>query len=99
MSVQMAKAKVKPESVSDIEAATKNLFAAINATHPKGIRYASLLLADGETFVAVVEIDDGVENPIPGFPEFGELQELVDGARAEPSTFEQWSVVGSYRLF
>jgi hypothetical protein len=99
VSVQMAKAKVKPESVGDIEVATKNLFAAIDAAQPKGIRYASLLLPDGETFVAVVQIDDGAENPIPGFPEFRELQELVDGARAEPNTLEQWTVVGSYRLF
>src|SRR5215472_16388051 len=30
---------------------------------------------------------------------FGELQEVVDGSRMEPNTVEQWTVVGSYRLF
>jgi hypothetical protein len=61
------------------------MFAAINAAQPEGIRYASLLLDDGETFVALVQVDDGAENPIPGFPEFRELQEVVEGSRAEPT--------------
>jgi hypothetical protein len=78
MSVLMAQAKIKVESVSDVRAATKKMFAAINAAQPEGIRYASLLLSDGETFVAVVQLDDGLENPIPGFPEFRELQEIDD---------------------
>jgi hypothetical protein len=66
------------------QAATEKMFAAINQAQPDGIRYASLLLADGETFVPVVRVDDGGENPIPGFPEFRELQELVEGSRAAP---------------
>jgi hypothetical protein len=75
------------------------MFAAINEAQPKGIRYASLLLSDGETFVAVVQLDDGVENPIPGFPEFRELQAAVEGSRAEPTAVQSFTVVGSYRLF
>ncbi len=71
MSVQMAQVKISAESVTDVQEATTKMFAAINAAEPEGIRYASLLLADGETFVAVVQVDDGVENPIPGFPESG----------------------------
>jgi hypothetical protein len=99
MSVQMAQAKIKTESVSDVREATKKMFAAINAAQPEGIRYASLLLADGETFVAMVQVDDGVENPIPRYPEFRELQEIVDSSRAEPTSVQSWSVIGSYRLF
>ena len=68
MSVQMAQAKIKAESVSDVQAAAKKMFAAIDAARPEGIRYASVLLPDGETFVAFVQIDDGVENPLPALP-------------------------------
>jgi hypothetical protein len=99
MSVQMASAKIKPEGVTDVQAATKKMFAAINAAQPNGIRYASLLLADGETFVAIVQLDDGVENPVPGFPEFRELQEVVERSRAEPNNVQSLTVIGSYRLF
>ena len=99
MSVLMAQAKINAESVSEVREATKKMFAAINAAKPEGIRYASLQLADGETIVAVVQLDDGVDNPIPGFPEFQELQEIVDSSRAEPTSVQSWSVIGSYRLF
>jgi hypothetical protein len=99
MSVQMAQAKIKPEGVGDVQAATKKMFAAINSAQPEGIRYASLLLADGETFVAIVQLDDGVENPVPGFTEFHELLEVVEGSRAEPNDVQPLTVIGSYRLF
>ena len=99
MTVQMAQAKITTEGVSDVQAATEKMFEAINAAQPEGIRYASLLLGDGETFVAIVQVDDGVENPIPGFPEFRELQELVEGSRTTPTGVQALTVVGSYRLF
>ena len=98
MGVQLAKAKIKPEGVSDVRSATERMFAAIDVAQPEGIRYASLL-ADGETFVAIVQVDDGVENPIPGFPEFRELQGVVEGWRAESNAVQSFTVIGSYRLF
>ena len=39
MSVHMVQAKVKSESVTHIQAAAKNMFAAINSAQPEGIRY------------------------------------------------------------
>lgn len=99
MSVQMASARIKTERVSDVRDAARNLFAALDAAQPAGIRYAWGLLGDGETFVALVEQEDGVENPIPGLPEFRELQEVVEGSRAEAPNVQPLTVVGSYRLF
>ena len=68
MSVQMVQAKIKAERVSDVQAAAKQMFAALNDAQPQGIRYASSLLPDGETFVALLQVDDGAENPLPGSP-------------------------------
>jgi hypothetical protein len=99
MSVQMARAKIKAESVTDVQAATKKMFAAINEAQPEGIRYASCLLPDGETFVALLQVDDGADNPIPGLPEFRELQECVEGSRVEAPNVQPLKVIGSYRLF
>jgi hypothetical protein len=81
MSVQMIQAKIKAESVTDVQAAAKKMFAAIGAAQPEGIRYASCLLPDGETFVALLQVDDGVDNPLPGFPEFREFLAGVEAAR------------------
>jgi hypothetical protein len=99
MSVHMVQAKIKAESVTDVQAAAKKVFAAINAAQPEGIQYASCLLPDGETFVALLQVDDGVENPLPGFPEFREFLEGVEGSRAEPANVQPLTVIGSYRLF
>jgi hypothetical protein len=99
MSVQMVQAKIKAESVSDVQAAARKMFAAVNAAEPEGIRYASCLLPDGETFVALVQVDDGVENPLPGLSEFREFIEGVEASRAEPPIVQPLTVIGSYRLF
>jgi hypothetical protein len=99
MSVQMASAKIKAERVNDVRAAANKLFATLDAVQPEDVRYAWGQLADGETFVALVEQADGVENPIPGLPEFRELQEAVESSLAEPPTVHPLTVVGSYRLF
>jgi hypothetical protein len=40
MSVQMARAKIKAQRVGDVRAATKKMFAAINAAQPEGVRSA-----------------------------------------------------------
>jgi hypothetical protein len=65
MSVQMVQAKIKAEGLTDVQAAAKKMFAAIDAEQPEGIRYASCLLPDGETFVALLQVDEGVEKPLP----------------------------------
>ena len=101
MSVQMAQAKIKVESVTEVQAAASKMFAAIDAAQPEGIRYAWVLLPDGETFVALVQVDDGAENPIPALPEYRELQEGFKDWLAEPPNgqAQALTVIGSYRLF
>jgi hypothetical protein len=51
------------------------------------------------TYVATLELDDGVENPLPALPEFREFQENLKMWTAEPPIPEQLTVIGSYRLF
>jgi hypothetical protein len=99
MSLQMAQAKLKTDRVSDVTTSAQKLFAAINAAQPEGIRYAWVLLGDGETFAALVQVDDGMENPIPRLPEFQELQEEVGEALADATDVQTLTVIGSYRLF
>ena len=98
MEVRMVQSKIRAEGVSAVEAGSKKLFAAIDAAQPEGIRYASFLLPDGETFVALLYVDDGVEFPLAGLPEYRDLLETVEGVRAEPPVVQPWRVIGSYRL-
>ena len=69
MNVLTVRATLKEEHVADAEAAVKRMFAAIEREGLEGIRYASIKLADGVTFLALLELEDGIENPLPALPE------------------------------
>lgn len=99
MDVMMVRAKVKEESVADVEAAVKTMFGAIDAAHPKGVKYASTRLPDGVTFVALLAVDDATENPLSAIPEVREFQEQVKGWHAETPVVESLAVIASYGLF
>jgi hypothetical protein len=99
MSVMMIRAKVKDESVGDAEAAVKTMFSAIEQAEPQGVRYASGKLSDGATFVILLGLEEGIDNPLPTVPAFREFQENLKDWIAEPPVPEQLTVVGSYRLF
>jgi hypothetical protein len=99
MSVLMVQSKVRADRVPDVQAAVEKMIVALDAAQPAGTRYTSLLLPDGETFVALLQVDDGVANPLMGLPEYQELLKIVEGSRAEPPIVQHWTVAGSYRLF
>ncbi|HLV98957.1 MAG TPA: hypothetical protein VKT82_09795 [Ktedonobacterales bacterium] len=99
MNVRMVRAKVKADHVTEVEAAVKSVFAALHEAQPQGIRYTSCRLPDGVTYVVLLEVDDGVDNPLPALPEFQAFQESLKNGVAEPPTAEQVTVVGSYRFF
>ena len=75
------------------------MFAAIESAQFEDVGFAWLVLADGETFVVVVRAEEGTRNPIPGLPEYRELQEGLEHWLAEPPDRQDLAVIGSYRLF
>lgn len=99
MTVLMVTAKVKPESVDEIEAMGRKLFAAIEREQPQGLRYATCRLPDGVTYLNFLELEDGVDYPIPKMPEGKEFQEKLKSWLAETPASESLTVIGSYRLF
>jgi hypothetical protein len=99
MNVMMVRAKVKPDSAGEAEAATKRMFSAVNEARPGGVHYASYKLADGVTFVALVALEDPANNPLPAIPGWVAFQERLEGWRDGPPAFEQLTVVGSYGVF
>lgn len=99
MSVMMIRAKVKEERVADVEAAATAMFSAIERARPEGVRYASCRIADSATFVILLQLEEGTENPLTAVPEFGEFQANLRDWIAEPPVTERATVVGSYNLF
>jgi hypothetical protein len=99
MARQLLRATVKDEHVDEAVSATKKLFATLDEVRPADLRYASCRVADTSTFVILVEIADGAEDPRPGIPGFAEFQANIAGWLAGPPTPETLQVVGSYGLF
>jgi hypothetical protein len=99
MGLMMVRAKVKADNAAEVEAAAKTSFSALEDAQPQGVRYTSCRLPDGETFVALLELEEGMENPLPSIPAFVEFQEKLKGWLVEPPVPEQLTIVGSYRSF
>src|SRR4051794_5527969 len=99
MSVLTVRATLKEEHVADAEAAAKRMFAAIERERLEGIRYASIRLEDGVTFLALLEVEDGIENPLAGLPEAQEFYASLPGWHAAPPEVGPATVIGSYRFF
>jgi len=99
MSVMLLRQKVKDGSVEQAQAAARDLFATLDRVRPAGLRYASTRVADTSTFVALVELPDGTEDPRPAIPEFARFLEQLRDWVEGPPVIEQLDVVGSYNLF
>jgi len=99
MNVLMVRSRVKADSAAEVEAAVAKMFATIEQTQPRGVRYASCRLSDGVTYVAMLALEDPAANPLVEIPAFTEFQENLKGWLAEPPSVEQLTVAGSYQLF
>ncbi|WAS91571.1 hypothetical protein [Nannocystis punicea] len=93
----MVRTTVKPEDVPQVDAAIERLFAAVHRRQPAGIRYWYGRLPDGVTYVALLELDDGVDNPLLGLPEGEQFQEELRRHVAAPPLPEPVTMIGSYR--
>ena len=99
MSVFMVQAKIKAENVADCDAAAKAMFAEIDKAQPQGVRYTSCKMSDGETYVALLELAEGTENPLPAIAAFREFQENLRKWLSGPPVTDNMTVIGSYRSF
>lgn len=99
MTVQIVRFTADQADVADIEAALKTMVAALERAAPAGARFASCKLADGATFLNVLELAEGVENPMPNIAECRAFQQQLPVWAAEPPTPQPVTVIGSYQLF
>ena len=95
----MLHATVRPDCVAELETAVEKMFAAIEAARPEGLHYSSVRSSDGVTFVAILALDEGVENPLPVIPEFQDFQAGLGAWLVAPPVPDQMTVVGSYGMF
>jgi hypothetical protein len=99
VNVIMLHRKVNEENVADVQASLEKLFQEIDQAQPAGVRYASGTLTDGVTFVALLQVENGSDNPLLALPAYGELLKNLEQWAEGPAAMEQMTLIGSYRLF
>ena len=99
MSVRMVRVKIRPDKVAEVEQAVKEIFTALDAAQPEGVHYASCKLADGETYVILLALDNDNVNPLTTITALKEFQDNLHSWITGPPIIEQLTTVGSYQLF
>jgi hypothetical protein len=99
MNALMVRAKIKKENVADAQAAVQKVIQALEQTQPAGVRYATSLLSDGVTFVALVNLEDDGSHPLRELPAYAEMVENLKQWYDGPPAVDRMTVTGSYRLF
>ena len=82
-------------AAADLESAARALFASLHDAQPAGIAYYSLREQDGN-YLIVLQIEDGLENPLLAMPEFQAFQAGTARWLAEPSRPAPGQVIGAY---
>lgn len=88
--------RTKPERAEENAELIRAVFAQLADEHPAGVAYTALRLADGVSFVHLVQLD-GPDDPIPALSAFAEFQQGIGERCADGPHPSAATVVGSYR--
>ncbi|MEW2354308.1 hypothetical protein [Spirillospora sp. NPDC029432] len=75
----------------------ERVFEQLAAEEPGGLRYATLRLADGVTFVHIAVIE-GEDDPLPRLSAFRRFQEELEDRAADGPGRSAATLVGAYRF-
>ena len=99
MPVLLISYQVADDGAAEITGAIEKAFAAVEAQQPDGVRYTYLRRADSGEFLALLQLDDGIENPLPAIEAARELQATVAKWTTGPAPVPQpVEVLGDYRM-
>ncbi|MCP3164215.1 hypothetical protein [Myxococcus qinghaiensis] len=82
MPVLMVRYQVAEQGVAEVTQAVQTAFEAVRAQRPKGLRFSYFHRAGSTEFIALVELDEGIENPLFG----------IEAARALQAAVARWAV-------
>lgn len=96
MRVLMAQFQIKEAALQEFTAARNRILSALSELRPHGVRYTWCALPDGITFIGWLELDEGIQNPLPTLAAGQDFLRSLSGWIAAPPTREELTVVGSY---
>jgi hypothetical protein len=94
MGVVVVRYKTKPDRADENQAFIEKVFTELAASRPGGLRYMTLRLDDGVSFVHIAAVEG--DNPLASVAAFAEFQREIADRCQEPPVATQATVVGSY---
>ena len=96
MRTVMVRYKVRPEAAAENERLIRQVFAQLASEAPAGVRYQSIRLADGVSFVHTASYNGEGPSPLALLPAFKEfLAGIKERCVEQPVTFEA-EALGAY---
>jgi hypothetical protein len=87
--------RVKPDRVDENENLVRAVYKELAETEPEGLRYATLRLDDGVSFVHLSESESDT-SPLTEVPAFQDFQKEIADRSDEQPVVTEVEVVGSY---
>jgi hypothetical protein len=88
--------RTKPEFTGENEALIVRVFEALAKEKPVGLRYQAMREAEGNVFVHVANVREGIENPLTQLPAFQEFLAGIKERCEEPPMVVPMKLVGRY---
>ncbi len=98
MSTTVVRYQVKEGRGDENQALVEAVFAELAQTKPDGLRYGTVRLEDGVTFIHTARID-GEENPLAASPAFKAFTDNIAERCDVPPAAAGATVVGNYGLY
>jgi Antibiotic biosynthesis monooxygenase len=91
----IARYRVKPDRADENERLVRAVYEELHETKPEGLRYATLRLDDGVSFVHLSESESDT-SPLTEVPAFKAFQKEIADRTDEQPVVTEAEVVGSY---
>jgi hypothetical protein len=95
--IRVVRYTTTPETVAENTRLVSEVFAALDAAKPEGLRYGTLLLPDEDTFIHIV-LTPGDASPLPHLPAFDEFQRDLNSRVVAPARPAAATLLGNFRL-
>jgi hypothetical protein len=97
-STTIVRYRVKPDRILENEGLVRAVYAELDETRPEGLKYTTLKLDDGVTFVhmATTELEEGQDAPLPQVKAFKEFQAEIQDRCDEPPQVSKAETIGSF---
>lgn len=99
MNVQMVRFTVKTEFVSQFESSVDKIMHAIHKLDPTGVRYSIYRSGANQSFIGLLEIEDGIGNPLLALPEGQAFMAGIEHWLETPPAREPLTILGNFNSF